>query len=148
MGTIDENETSVVPISSQRLVDTRTGASTIDGVHAGGGRIEAGQTRAFQITGRGNVPLSTLGTNRNPVGLAGVYLNVTSVNPQGTDGFLTIWACEDAGEKVPNTSALNYNDSWSATPNAIVQKVNGSGQICIYAYKTTDVIDDVTGYVR
>ena len=147
MGTIDENETSVVPLGSQRLVDTRTGASTIDGMHAGGGRIEAGQIRAFQITGRGNVPFSTLNKNGNSAGLSGVYLNVTSVNPQGTDGFLTIWACEHANEKVPNTSALNYNDRWSATPNSIVQKVNDGGQICIYAYKTTDVIVDVTGYV-
>ena len=147
MGTIDENETSVVPLGSQRLVDTRTGASTIDGMHAGGGRIEAGQTRAFQITGRGNVPFSTLNKNGNSAGLSGVYLNVTSVNPQGTGGFLTIWACEHADEKVPNTSALNYNDRWSATPNSIVQKVNDGGQICIYAYKTTDVIVDVTGYV-
>ena len=88
-----------------------------------------------------------LDNNANSAGLAGVYLNVTSVNPQGTGGFLTIWACEDADEKVPNTSALNYNDKWSATPNSIVQKVNDSGQICIYAYKTTDVIIDVTGYV-
>ena len=74
-------------------------------------------------------------------------MNITSVNPVGTGGFLTVWACDSIHDAVPPTSALNYDQKWSATPNSIAQKLSSTGHLCVYAYKATDVIIDITGYV-
>lgn len=48
---------------------------------------------------------------------------------------------------LPGALALNYNESWSATPNLITQKLAPKGHLGVCAYKATDVVTDITDYV-
>ena len=140
MGVVHGHQTGLVTFQPTRYVDTRPGSFTFDGYHAGEGAFTDGEIRRYDIVSRG--PL-----NDTAKAIQGVYMNVTSVNPAGNDGFLTVWACDSVDDPKPDVSALNYRESWSATPNSIVQKLSASGHVCVYAYKATDVIIDITGYV-
>ncbi len=137
MGVIDTTDTSVTPLDPARLVDTRVGGATSDRNYQGAGRFAAGETRMFTISGRSGIAEDA----------TGVYINVTSVNPHGHGGFLTVWACSSPDDAPPNTSVVNYTQGWSATPNSVLQQLSEHGNLCVYAYKATDVLIDVTGYV-
>ena len=138
MGVIDTTDTSVTPLDPARLVDTRVGGATSDRNYQGAGRFAAGETRMFTISGRSGIAEDA----------TGVYINVTSVNPRGHGGFLTVWACSSPDDAPPNTSVVNYTQDWSATPNSVLQQLSAHGNLCVYAYKATDVLIDVTGYVK
>jgi hypothetical protein len=81
-------------LSPARLLDTRAGASTIDGVSAGGGPIGADQIRQLTVTGRGGVPAT---------GVGAVVLNITATAPTAVS-YVTVYP---AGEARPNASNLN-----------------------------------------
>jgi hypothetical protein len=66
-----------MPVSPARLLDTRAGSGTIDGVSAGSGPVGAGSTTVVQIAGRAGVPMS---------GVAGVVLSVTAVDVPDRSG--------------------------------------------------------------
>ena len=70
-----ETLASIVPA---RLLETRTGESTVDGQFQGIGRRPAGSVTEVTIAGRGGVPADA----------QAVVLNVTAVSPSA-DGFLT-----------------------------------------------------------
>ena len=122
----------VVAIAPARLADTRTGASTVDGRQAGTGALGAGKILTVDVTGRGGV--------RSDATVA--LLNVTAVSPRDT-GFFTIWSC--AGP-TPNASQLNYT-AGQVVANAVTVGLD-AGRVCIFTHATTDLIVDVTGYVR
>jgi hypothetical protein len=107
--------TALVPA---RLLDTRPGSATIDGLAAAGGRIGPGQTLNVKVTGRGGVPAA---------GVDAVVLNVTAVD-QTTNTFLTVFP---AGSARPGTSNLNPAPGIVAT-NAVIAKVGTNGEISIY----------------
>jgi len=48
----------------------------------------------------------------------------------------------------PNTSMLNYNTAWSATPGNSVQTLSADGNLCVYSYAATDIIIDITAILR
>ena len=80
-------------ITPGRYLDTRPGASTVDGLQAGIGLQTPGQPLILPLRGRSAIPSQA----------TGVMLNVTVTGPRG-DGYLTLWP---EGSD-PGTSTLNF----------------------------------------
>jgi hypothetical protein len=114
-----------------RLVDTRTPRSTVDWDYAGTGKRSSGSTMRVRVAGRGGVAENA----------AAVSLNVTSVEPDGP-GFVTVFPC---GER-PDASSLNLNVGHNV-PNAVMTKLNGNGDVCIYTQTSTHLVVDVNGSI-
>src|SRR6266508_1677521 len=76
-------------VRPSRILDTRSGLGTTAGL------VLAGSARSFQVTGRGGVPASGVGT---------VVLNVTAIKPN-RNGYLTVYP---SGRARPAASNLNY----------------------------------------
>ena len=77
-------------------------------------------------------------------GVGAVSLNVTVdgvVMPANSTGYLTVYPC---GIR-PNTSSLNFVNK-QTVPNAVIAPVSAQGEVCFYAFGTTDVIVDLNGY--
>jgi hypothetical protein len=96
-----------------RILDTRTGL----GVTAG--TVLAGSSRSFQVTGRGGVPASGVGT---------IVLNVTAIKPNRS-GYLTVYP---SGRTRPPTPNLNY-PAGRTTDNLVHVPVGGLGKVSLYA---------------
>jgi len=114
--------TSVVPA---RLLDTRSG-------EGGSLRIPAGRQVAVQVAGRAGVP----------VGATAAVLSVVAVDPSD-GGFLTAFPCTP---RRPTASTVNFV-AGQIVANTAIATLSGSGQVCIYAHVTTDVVVDVTGHL-
>jgi hypothetical protein len=117
--------TSFVP---GRILETRPGYTTVDGLAAGIGARLPGSTTVLAVGGRAGVPTDA----------SAAVLNVTVTNPQ-TAGFVTVYPC---GQR-PNASSLNFGPGQTIA-NAVTTRIEG-GQICVYTMSTTDIIVDVTG---
>jgi len=115
-----------------RLLDTRTGATTIDGIAAGTGLPAAGSTTELQVTGRGGVPGS---------GVAAVVLNVTAVSAGGPAGYVTVFP----GGTPPNASSLNVA-SGATVANEVIAKVSATGTVSLYTQSPAHLIADVVGW--
>jgi hypothetical protein len=120
-----------VSLTPARLLDSRPGGTTVDGQGAGIGYRTAGQVTTLQIAGRGGVP----------TGATAAVLNLT-VTQTGAPGFATIWPCN---QPEPNASNLNYTDHDVA--NAVIAKLDPTGQVCIRTSAPTHLIADVNGWV-
>jgi hypothetical protein len=123
---------TIATLSPARLLDTRPGQPTIDGVAAGEGVRSAGSTIALTVTGRGGVPL----------GAATVILNVTVTETQ-VPGYLTVFPC---GIPPPLASNLNYGVRHTV-PNAVIVRVGAGGTVCVFTSQATHLVADVSGYV-
>ena len=122
--------TALVPA---RVLDTRPGFTTIDGVAAGGGEIGPGETLNIKVTGRGGVPAS---------GVDAVALNVVAAE-QTLRSFLTVYP---AGSVRPPTSNLNPTPGL-VEPNMVIAKVGIGGEISIYNNSgDVQVVADVHGW--
>ncbi len=121
----------LVGIAPVRLLDTRPGNPTIDGISQGGGVVAAGQFVEVQVAGRGNVPADA----------ATAVVNVTAVRPSG-DGFVTLYPC---GVR-PLASTLNYA-SGQIVPNGAVTDLSEDGTVCIYTEESSHLLLDATAYV-
>jgi hypothetical protein len=129
------NTSFYVPLSPARLMDTRTGGTTVDGVAAGGGAVFAGgaASRTLKVTGRGGVPAS---------GASAVVLNVT-VTGGSFPSHLTVYP---AGETMPLASNLNFV-AGQTIPNLVIAKVGVNGNVVIYNNSgSVHVIADVAGW--
>ncbi len=120
--------------TAERIADTRSDGTTIDGVSAGGGPIPRGTFIEVPVVGRGSIPST---------GLDAVVVNATAVNSE-SNGFFTTYPCEDR----PLASSLNYSVADSAVANEVIAKLSTDGSICIYAHATTDLVLDAVGYVE
>jgi hypothetical protein len=121
---------SYAPLVPARLLDTRAGATTIDGQFLGAGRRLPGTVTEVRVLGRGGVPVNA-GT---------VALNVTAVNPLQR-GFVTVYPC---GELRPDASSINYMPG-TAIANAVISKVGTGGRVCVYTHQNIDLVIDVNG---
>jgi len=119
-----------VPLRPARLVDTRLGEPTVDGVHQGGGAFAG--SRDFTVTGRGGVPSS---------GVGAVALNVT-VAGSSANGYTTVYP---TGSARPTASNLNYGPG-RVIPNSVIVKVGNAGRVSIFNSSATDVVVDVAGW--
>jgi Tol biopolymer transport system component len=100
-----------------RLLDTRTGAATIDGLGAGGGPVTGGSTIDVQVRGRGGVRTSA----------GSVAINVTVTEPTAST-FLTVFP---KGATRPLASNLNA-DAGRTVPNLVIVPVGAEGKVSIY----------------
>ncbi|MFZ4810397.1 MAG: hypothetical protein ACOYL9_03555 [Ilumatobacteraceae bacterium] len=117
---------NVTTITPERLVDTRSnfGAS---------GPIGPGQTRTFQVTGRGSVPGNA----------TAVLANVTSTQST-SDSYVTVWP---TGSAQPATSTVNF-EGGRTTPNMMIVKLGAGGQLTAFNERgNTQLIVDILGYV-
>jgi trimeric autotransporter adhesin len=123
---------SYVPLDPARLLETRSGSSTIDGAFNGVGLRAAATTTELVVGGRGGVPASA----------ATVTLNVTSVGSTA-QGFVTVYPCDVAR---PLTSNLNFATGVTVA-NAVMSKVGAGGKVCLFNSDPTHLIVDVNGYL-
>jgi hypothetical protein len=112
-------------------LDTRPGASTVDGQLAGFGERPAGTVTELHVTGRAGVPADA----------TSVVLNVTVTEPQQA-GYVTVFPC---GTAVPNASNLNFV-AGQTIPNAVIAKVGTNGNVCLYSSARTQLVADVNGW--
>jgi len=129
----DSGYTSLAPA---RLLDTRSGQSTIDGQYAGIGALISNDTLDLQVTGRGGIPAEA--------GVGAVVLNVTAVQP-AAPGYITVWP---TGLAQPYTSNLNLNPG-ATIPNLVIARVGSNGKVSIYCggQAATDIVVDVQGWL-
>lgn len=125
---------SYTSIDPARVLETRdaNGATTIDGVSEGDGRVQADSLRETRVAGRAGVPDDALA----------VVLNVTVINPTGR-GFITL---NDCGP-LPLASSLNFAAAGVVAGNEVVAKLSADGTVCAFASAETDLTFDVTGFV-
>ena len=125
--------TSFGALTPARLLETRGGLNTIDGLGNGAGAVGPAATVDVQVTGRGGVPATGVGS---------VALNVTAT--EATAGtFLT---AHPAG--VPRPTASNLNVAPGATvANMVLVPVGADGKVSIYNNAgSTHVVVDVLGW--
>ncbi|MEZ5247876.1 MAG: hypothetical protein R2713_01250 [Ilumatobacteraceae bacterium] len=100
----------------------------------GGGEAEVrrGDGAPMKVTAVSGVPAT---------GVAGVSLNVTATEPDGS-GFVTVYPC---GTR-PGASNLNFVTG-QTVPNAVIAPVSAAGEICLYANANTHLLADVNGWI-
>jgi hypothetical protein len=126
------DESRGFPVTPARLLDTRPGQSTTDGVSAGRGKLPAGGTEFLQVAGRGGVPADA----------AAVIVNVTGIQAESR-GFLTVHPCLP---EAPNASSLNLVQGVNRG-NELIAEVDANGDICLFSSTSVHLTVDVTGYV-
>lgn len=119
------------PLEPARVLDTREGRPTTDGLHQGDGRVHPGGVAEVQIAGRAGVP----------AGAEAVVMNVTAVAPTDA-GHLTVYPCGT----LPTASTVNYG-AGEVVPNGAVVRLDEFGRVCVFTFAETDVVIDVTGFV-
>ncbi len=118
-------------LSPARLLETRSGRSTVDNQYNGIGTLAAKTELDLPVLNRGGV-----GSNAGAV-----VLNITATNSAGP-GFVTAWP---GGTARPLTSNLNINSNLTIANLAIV-KVGGDGNVALQSSVGTDLIADVAGW--
>ena len=121
-----------VPLNPSRLLDTRIGFATVDGLFQGQGQLPKLGQIDLSVLGRGGVAAS---------GVDAVVLNVTITNPLSA-GYATVWP---AGSTLPNASNLNYV-AGDTVANLVVVKLGTNNQVSLFSLARTDMIADVVGY--
>ncbi|NND74495.1 MAG: hypothetical protein HKN44_05765 [Ilumatobacter sp.] len=126
-------DTTVVPITSCRLADTRPASQ----IGPRGAALGADETYVIDVQDS-----STECAGRIPVEATGVVLNVTA--DQTTQlTFLTVW---DSGPW-PGTSSMNPT-AGPPVPNAVTTKLDSDQRFRIYnAYGSTHVVIDIVAYL-
>jgi len=124
---------NLTPLNPARLLDTRAGMLTSDGLFAGKGAVPPQGITNVTVLGRGGLPAA---------GVTAVVLNVTAINPTGLS-YITVWP---AGAAQPNASNLNVVPGQTIA-NLVVAAPGNGGQISIYNNAgNTDFIVDIVGY--
>jgi hypothetical protein len=113
-----------------RLLDTRDGGVTVDGVGSGGGRLDVGQRLVLPVAGRAGVP----------AGAASAVLNVVVTEPPRA-GYLIVWPCS---EPKPLASSVNFDAGWTIA-NSLIVALSVDGTVCIESSQPgVHVVADVT----
>jgi len=120
-------------VTPARLLDTRPGNPTIDGLYSGGGALAQGGELDLTVVDRAGVPAS---------GVDSVVLNVTATNTT-QHGFITVWP---SGTARPLASNLNFVPD-QTVPNLVIAKVGSNGKVAIYnSAGSSDVVADVVAW--
>ncbi len=123
---------SIIAAGPSRVLDTRPGFATLDGLFSGIGLRSGGSVTAVTVAGRLGVPGDA----------EAVALNVTVTDARDA-GFLTVYPC---GGEVPTASNLNYVTG-ATVPNLVVARVGAAGQVCLFTQSDVHVVADLNGYV-
>ena len=119
-------------VDPSRILDTRDGTGLGTRAIA---PMAAGEVIALTIPGNGGVPADA--------DVRAVSMNITTDNPTSA-GYLTVFPCDHVR---PNSSNINFDPASSGTvANLVTVKVPQTGQVCIFASVSTNVISDVQGY--
>ena len=113
-----------------RLLDTRTGGTTIDGQFAGIGIRRAGSITELQVNNRAGVATDA----------TAAALNITITEPT-TAGFVTVYPCD---APLPATSSVNFAANQTIA-NTVITKTSPTGTVCLYTSTTTHLVADVNG---
>ena len=115
----------------QRIADSRDTGATIDGRVVGGGPRQQNSTQRVKVTGRAGLP-------------TGVGTAMLSVTAQGATqpGFLTVYPCD---QPTPLASNVNY-EVGDTVANAVVTRLDGGGDACVFNSGSTSTIMDVVGW--
>lgn len=118
------------PVTSTRLLDTRTGLG------AAKAPVRANGTITMQATGRGGIPATP--------NVSAVVVNVTATSATKT-GYLTAWA---SGTPKPGISNLSYVPGRTDAALVVV-KVGSAGAVTLAnnSAGTTQFVADVFGYI-
>ena len=120
--------------ASTRLLDTRTGRTTADGMFEGGGALGVHGQIDLGLAGRSGLPAAG--------DLGAVIMNVTATDTTAS-GFVTVWPTD---ESRPTASTLNFVAA-QTIPNLVVGKVSSTGEVSLFnSAGSTDLIGDVSGY--
>jgi hypothetical protein len=114
-----------------RLLDTRPGESTVDGVSAGIGIREPGSTLTVDVADRAGIPANA----------AAVVLNVAVTAPEAP-GYATVFPCD---ADAPTASSLNHAGGQTIS-NAVVAKIGADGDVCLFTLSRAHFIIDVAAY--
>jgi murein DD-endopeptidase MepM/ murein hydrolase activator NlpD len=117
--------------SPVRLLDTRAGGSTIDGLSARSGPLAANAILTVPVSGRGGVPSTA----------RFVALTVTVTDP-AADGYVTVFPCD---QTPPNASNLNFVGGQTIA-NTVLTRLSATGTVCLRSSAPTQILADVTGY--
>jgi len=122
-----------VSLTPARILDTRAGQNTVDGMFEGIGPLAAGGKLDLIVANRGGVARD---------GVGAVVLNVTATNPTAA-GYVTVWP---AAATRPTASNLNFVPG-QTIPNLVVAKVGANGVVSLFnSQGSTDLIADVAGW--
>lgn len=116
-----------------RLLDTRSGGTTVDHLFEGVGSVPPNGQLSLSVLNRGGVPASNVDA---------VVLNLAAVNPTAAS-FATVWP---TGANRPLAANLNYVAGLTI-PNLVIGKVGTNGSVSIYnSTGSADFVADVQGY--
>ncbi|MEI8239806.1 MAG: trypsin-like serine protease, partial [Actinomycetota bacterium] len=120
-----------IGLAPERLMDTRSTGTTVDGVAQRTGGVQVAAPRTVRIAGRVSVPSS----------VEAVALNVVVVAP-GAAGTLTLYPC---GTTRPATPNVNFAQGIDST-GLVVSRLSATGTLCIHTSSPAHVVLDVQGY--
>ncbi|MCB0965281.1 MAG: hypothetical protein KDB37_00475 [Ilumatobacter sp.] len=137
----------LLSVQPARLMDTRPGEPTVDGLSQGEGRLAGDSSRYLPVTrvvgqsrwyGRGGVT----------PGAVLAIVNVTAVDPLAA-GHVTVYPCTDVFDPVPYASNLNYVPGQTVANLSLAAFGFTATQdgFCSYAYGSTHLIIDVVAYM-
>ncbi|MCB9641439.1 MAG: N-acetylmuramoyl-L-alanine amidase [Myxococcales bacterium] len=115
-----ESTSDFFPKGPYRRLDTRSGTKPGDQ-----------STQCYKVAGQDGIPSDA----------KAVFVNLVAVEATAA-GFLSLYP---KGIARPTASTLNYTTD-GATANGALVRLGTGGEICVYAYASTHIILDVTGY--
>lgn len=115
-----------VPVTPDRILDTRTGNGTPLG------RIPAGGVVSLAVAGRGGLPVS---------GASAVVLTVTGVD--SSPGFVTVWP---TGTPRPTTSNLNMTRTGQTIAVQVIVPIGSDGSVALFTSGGGHLLADVAGW--
>ncbi len=122
---------SFVSLVPARLLESRSGLVTVDGVSSGVGVRGAGSVTELVVAGRGGVPADA----------SAVVLTVTVTEPVGA-GFVTVFPC---GSPRPLASNVNFV-AGATVANSVVSGVGVGGRVCLFSMVDAQLVVDVDGF--
>lgn len=123
---------SIRTTAPARLLDTRPGASTVDGLQLGAGMLGPRQTVEIEVSGRPGIPAT---------GVGGVFLNLTAVDAAAA-GFVTV---SPAGSPAPTSSNLNVV-AGQTVANAVFVGLGTGGRVALTVDAKSHLLVDVVGW--
>ena len=121
------HDTDFRSLTPERLLDSRSGTGTPEGV------VPANHVVELKVT--------KVGASNIPADAGAVVLNVTVTAPQA-DGHITVYPC---GQDRPKASNINYVKGVTIA-NAAVAKIGTDGKVCLYTHSATHLVADTTGW--
>jgi hypothetical protein len=122
---------SFTPVGPLRLLETRPGLPTVDGIAAGVGVRPGGTTTALLVAGRAGVRK----------GARTAALNVTVTNA-AAPGFVTVYPCDQPLPLAAQVTFLARTD----VATGVVTKLAADGSVCLFSPVDTDLVVDLDGY--